>query len=175
MVKLEKATFAGGCFWCMEPPFRKLKGVVSVFSGYTGGHTKNPTYKEICQGDTGHYEAIEVTYDPKKISYNVLLEIFWQQIDPTDDFGQFADKGWQYRTAIFYHNEKQKELAMMSKQELQKSGRLKKPIMTEIIKASIFYPAEEYHQQYYKKSPLHYKMYRMGSGRDAFLKDVWKT
>ena len=159
----------------MEPMFRKLNGVVKVFSGYIGGHIKNPTYKDVCRGDTGHYEAVEITYDPKKIDYEKLLEVFWQQIDPTDDFGQFADWGWQYRTAIFYHNKTQKTLAEKSKQKLQKSGRFKKLIMTEIKKATIFYPAEEYHQQYYKKNPIRYKLYRMGSGRDAYLKETWHS
>ncbi|HEX3033826.1 MAG TPA: peptide-methionine (S)-S-oxide reductase MsrA [Thermodesulfobacteriota bacterium] len=170
---LEKATFAGGCFWCMEPPFEKLGGVIEVISGYTGGHKKNPTYKEVSAGGTGHVEAVQVVYDPSKITYAELLDVFWRQIDPTDPNGQFVDRGLQYRSAIFYHKDEQKRLAAESKEELDKSGRYEKPIVTEIIKASEFYKAEEYHQDYYKKNPIRYKTYRYFSGRDQYLEKVW--
>lgn len=171
--KSETAIFGGGCFWCMESQYEGIKGISSVISGYTGGHTKNPTYEEICSGNTGHTEAIQISFDPAKISYSELLEIFWRQIDPTDSGGQFADRGGQYHSAIFYMNEEQKKIAEKSKADLGKMGKFKKPIVTEIAKASIFYPAEEYHQDYYKKSALRYKMYRSGSGRDQFLESVW--
>ena len=170
---LATATFAGGCFWCMEPPFEKLPGVVSVTSGYTGGQEKNPSYREVSSGKTGHVESVQVKYDPTVISYEYLLEVFWRQIDPTDDGGQFADRGKQYRTAIFVQNEQQRELAEASKKELEKSGIFKKPIVTEIRQATAFYPAESYHQDYYKKNPENYKRYRIGSGREAFLQSVW--
>jgi peptide methionine sulfoxide reductase msrA/msrB len=169
--KLETAIFAGGCFWCMTPPFEKLSGVVKVISGYTGGQTKNPTYENYAEG--GHIEAVEVIYDPSKITYSQLLDVFWRQIDPTDGGGQFVDRGPQYRSAIFYLDERQKELAEKSKEELSRSGRFKKPIVTEILKASVFYPAEEYHQDYYKKNPIRYEFYRYRSGRDQFLEKVW--
>jgi peptide methionine sulfoxide reductase msrA/msrB len=171
--KLEKATFAGGCFWCMVHPFDKLSGVKEVLSGYTGGHTVNPTYEENSSGKTGHAEAIQITYDPAEISYADLLEVFWRQIDPTDAGGQFVDRGNQYRSAIFYHNDEQKRLAVASRDRLAKSGRFKKPIVTEIVKAGPFYKAEEYHQNYYKKNPIRYKYYRYSSGRDQFLDKVW--
>lgn len=173
-VQLEIATFAGGCFWCMEHPFDELEGVVEVISGYTGGHKKNPTYKEVCMGGTGHYEAVQIKFDPTRLAYSDLLEVFWKQIDPTDPMGQFADKGSQYRTAIFYHDEKQKELAEKSKEELDKSGIYDKPIATEILEASEFYQAEDYHQEYYKKCPVRYKLYKAGSGRDKYLQKIWK-
>ena len=169
----ELATFAGGCFWCMVHPFDKLPGVKEVLSGYTGGHTVNPTYEENSSGTTGHAEAIQVTYDPAKISYADLLKVFWRQIDPTDAGGQFVDRGNQYRSAIFYHNDEQKRLAEESRDRLAKSGRFKKPIVTEIVKAGPFYKAEEYHQYYYKKNPIRYKYYRFNSGRDKFLDEVW--
>jgi len=171
--KLAKATFAGGCFWCMEPPFEALQGVVSVTSGYTGGKESGPSYEEVSSGRTGHVEAIEVLYDPAVISYDYLLKVFWRQIDPTDDGGQFADRGSQYRTAIFVHDHEQHELAEASKRELAKSGIFKAPIVTQILPAQPFYAAEAYHQDYYKKNPTNYKRYRTGSGRDAFLKSVW--
>jgi peptide methionine sulfoxide reductase msrA/msrB len=171
--KLEKATFAGGCFWCMVEPFEMKPGIVSVVSGYTGGHTENPTYEEVCSGTTGHVEAVQITYDPRLISYESLLDIFWRQIDPTDAGGQFNDRGSSYRTAIFYHTEEQKRLAEQSKRELEESGRFDKPIVTEIVPASTFYPAEDYHQNYHKKNPLHYKMYKIGSGRQDFIDKVW--
>ena len=172
--KFEKATFAGGCFWCMEPPFDGLEGVIEVIAGYTGGHKKDPAYEEVCEGDTGHAEAIQVIYDPSKITYEKLLEVFWRQIDPADPDGQFIDRGTQYRTAIFYHTDKQKIVAEKSKEELERSGRLNGPIVTEIIPYTEFFRAEEYHQDYYKKEPLRYKFYRNNSGRDRFLDEVWR-
>jgi len=171
--EFEKATFAGGCFWCMEPPFEKLKGVKAVIPGYTGGHKENPTYEEVSSGRTGHIEAIQVIYDPSQTTYEELLDIFWIQIDPTDSNGQFVDRGSQYRTAIFYHTDEQKRLAEKSKEDLQKSCRFNKPIVTEILKASAFYKAEEYHQDYHKKNPGQYKFYRLNSGRAQYLKEIW--
>lgn len=171
--QLEKATFAGGCFWCMVPPFEKLAGVKEVISGYTGGHKKNPSYEEVSSGSTGHVEAVQVIYDPSKITYKALLDVFWRQVDPTDPGGQFVDRGSQYRTVIFYHSEEQRRLAEESKKELGASGRFSKPIVTEILPASTFYRAEEYHQDYYRKNPVRYKFYRYNSGRDQFLKKVW--
>ena len=173
--KLAKATFAGGCFWCMEPPFEKLEGVRSVTSGYTGGKEKAPSYGEVSSGRTGHVEAVQVEYDPGQISYEYLLKVFWRQIDPTDDGGQFADRGKQYRTAIFVRTRAERELAEASKRELDKSGIFKEPIVTEIRWAQPFYAAEAYHQDYYKKNPSHYKRYRVGSGREGFLKAVWSS
>ncbi len=174
MDKKEKAIFAGGCFWCMEHPFEKLDGVYGVISGYTGGTKKDPSYKEVSSGTTGHAEAVEITYDPGKVSYQTLLDVFWRQIDPTDGGGQFVDRGSSYRAGIYYLNEEQKELAEKSKKALEKSGRFSKPIVTEIVSASTFYPAESYHQDYYKKNPIRYKYYRYGSGRDNFLKKAWQ-
>jgi peptide-methionine (S)-S-oxide reductase len=171
--RLEKATFAGGCFWCMEPPFDELKGVVSTTSGYTGGHKKNPTYEEVSGGRTGHAEAVEVVYDPNKIGYTQLLDVFWHNIDPVTANRQFCDEGNQYRSAIFYHNEEQKRLAEQSKKALEASGRFKQPIVTEIVPASEFYPAEDYHQDYYRKNPIRYKFYRFTCGRDQRLEEVW--
>ena len=172
-VKTETATFAGGCFWCTEADFEKVPGVVKVIAGYTGGHKENPTYEEASSGTTGHVEAIQVYYDPDKISYGELLNWFWRHIDPTDPGGQFVDRGSQYRSVIFYHNEEQKRLAEKSKEELNKSGRFDKPIVTEIIQFTKFYAAEDYHQDYYKINPLRYKYYRYASGRDQFLQKVW--
>lgn len=169
----EKATFAGGCFWCMEPPFKNLHGVLEVISGYTGGLTKYPSYEEICTGTTGHVEAIQVTYDPSIITYSSLLEVFWQQIDPTDAEGQFVDQGSQYLTAIFFHSPEQKALAEESRESLEKSGRFTKQIATAIIPFAEFYRAEEYHQDYYTKNPVRYKLYRVNSGRDQYMKKVW--
>ena len=171
--KLAKATFAGGCFWCMEPPFEKLPGVARVTSGYTGGKKKSPAYGEVSAGRTRHVEAVQVDFDPTRISYEYLLKVFWRQIDPTDDGGQFADRGSQYRTAIFAHSPEQRELAEASKRELEKSGVFDEPIVTPIRWAQPFYAAEDYHQDYYKKNPSHYKRYRVGSGREGFLKSVW--
>jgi peptide methionine sulfoxide reductase msrA/msrB len=170
---IEKATFAGGCFWCMESPFENLDGVIEVVSGYTGGEKASPTYKEVSSGTTGHYEAIQIVYDPQKVSYQQLLDMFWQQIDPVDYFGQFVDQGPQYRTAIFYHNEKQKALAEKSKMQLANSGKFDKPIATQILPFTSFYPAEDYHQNFYKKNPEHYKKYRLRSGRDQYLNKTW--
>jgi peptide-methionine (S)-S-oxide reductase len=170
---LEKATFAGGCFWCMEPPFEKLEGVESVIAGYTGGRTENPTYEEVSSGMTGHAEAVEVHYDPARITYAALLDVFWHNIDPTTRDRQFVDMGSQYRTAIFYHNEEQKRLAEESKKKYDASGRFGKPIVTEIVPAGKFYPAEEYHQDYYKKNTVRYKFYRFNSGRDQYLEKIW--
>jgi methionine-S-sulfoxide reductase len=173
--KNQKATFAGGCFWCMQGPFDALDGVVSTMVGYMGGIIENPCYEEVSTGTTGHAEVVEILYDPQKISYKELLEVFWRNIDPTTPNQQFADKGSQYRTAIFYHNEEQKKLAEQSKADLEKSGKFDKPIVTEIVKATSFYPAEDYHQNYYKKNPFHYEMYKQGSGRASFVERVWKT
>ena len=157
----------------MQPPFDNLEGVVSTTVGYTGGHKKDPTYREITTGKTGHAEAIEVLYDPAQVTYEKLLGIFWMNINPTTSDRQFADVGTQYRPAIFYHDEKQKKMAEKSRSELDHSGRFKKPIATEITAVSKFYPAEEYHQKYYKKNSIHYKMYSVGSGRVGYLKKVW--
>jgi methionine-S-sulfoxide reductase len=170
---MAKAIFAGGCFWCMEPPFEKLPGVMAVISGYTGGSKANPTYQEVSAGTTGHAEAIEVIYNPNLVDYNTLLATFWENIDPTDGGGQFVDRGRQYRSAIFYLDEEQRRLAELSKAELAASGRFKGAIVTEITPAGPFYPAEDYHQDYYKKNPLRYNYYRWGSGRDNFLDKVW--
>jgi peptide methionine sulfoxide reductase msrA/msrB len=168
---LKKAIFAGGCFWCMEKPFEGLEGVVSVTSGYTGGFTENPTYKNYASGN--HLEAVEIVYDHTKITYNQLLDVFWRQIDPTDPDGQFVDRGKEYSSAIYYVDAEQKRLAEESKRDLEKSKVFDKPIVTPIMSASTFYKAEEYHQDYYKKNPLRYKFYRGGSGRDKFLKKIW--
>ena len=167
------ATFAGGCFWCTESDFEKVPGVEKVISGYTGGHKENPTYEEVSSGSTGHVEAIQVYYDPTKVTYTELLDYFWRHIDPTDSGGQFVDRGSQYRSVIFYHDEEQKKLAEKSKEDLSKSGKFDKPIVTEILKFTKFYPAEEYHQDYYKKNPIRYRYYRFASGRDQFLKKEW--
>jgi len=171
--QLATATFAGGCFWCVESDFEKVEGVVEVLSGYTGGHKENPTYEEVSAGGTGHLESVEVLYDPAKVSYKELLKVFWHHVDPTDAGGQFVDRGNQYRTAIFYHNDEEKRLAEESKMELQKSRVFDKPIVTEILKAGPFYRAEDYHQDYYKTHSIRYKYYRFASGRDQFLKKVW--
>ena len=170
---LEKATFAGGCFWCMEHPFDEIPGVVSVTSGYTGGQKKNPTYGEVSAGGTGHAESVQVVYDPSKVSYEKLLNVFWHNIDPTAKDRQFCDSGHQYRSAIFYHNEKQHRLALQSKELLEKNKPFKEPVVTEIVQATEFYPAEDYHQHYYKKNPLRYKYYRSRCGRDERLKELW--
>jgi len=172
-MKLQTATFAGGCFWCTESDFEKLLGVVKVISGYTGGTKENPTYAEVSSGKTGHVEAVQVYYDPTKITYEELLDYFWKHVDPTDAGGQFVDRGAQYRSVIFYHDEDQKRLAEKSKEALSKSGRFDKPIATEILKFAKFYQAEDYHQDYYKTHSLKYKFYRFGSGRDQFLEKTW--
>jgi peptide-methionine (S)-S-oxide reductase len=166
-----KATFAGGCFWCMEPPYDEIEGVISTTSGYIGGTKKNPTYEQVSAGTTGHAEAVQVAYDPNKVSYQKLLDVFWRNIDPLTADAQFCDSGRQYRSAIFYHDEAQKALAEKSKNALQ--ARFKKPIVTEIVAATEFYPAEDYHQDYYKKNPIRYKIYRYGCGRDQRLKELW--
>lgn len=167
------ATFAGGCFWCVESDFEKVDGVLEAVSGYTGGQKPNPTYEEVSAGGTGYAESVQVRYDPQKITYRELLDVFWRHVDPTDAGGQFVDRGSQYRSAIFYNDEEQKRIAEESKAELEKSGRFSKPIVTEIVPLGKFYPAEEYHQDYYSKNPLRYKLYRFGSGRDQFLKSKW--
>jgi peptide methionine sulfoxide reductase msrA/msrB len=172
--QVEQAAFAGGCFWCMVKPFDQIPGVQSVISGYTGGHTVNPTYNEVCSETTGHTEAVQITFDPHLIKYEDLLDLFWRQIDPTDAGGQFNDRGSSYRSAIFYHSEEQRLLAEESKQALAASGRFRGAIVTEIVPAATFYAAEEYHQHYYKKNPIHYQMYRIGSGRQGFLKTRWQ-
>ena len=172
-VTTAKATFAGGCFWCMEPPFDKLDGVISTTSGYTGGTKTNPTYEQVSAGSTGHAEAVQVTYDPKKVSYEKLLDVFWHNIDPTQKDAQFCDHGTQYRSGIFYHDADQKRLAEASKAALDKSKPFKGAIVTEITQAATFYPAEEYHQDYYLKNPVRYKYYRSGCGRDNRLQEVW--
>lgn len=169
------ATFAGGCFWCMVKPFADLPGVLGVVSGYTGGRTENPTYEQVASHATGHREAVQVTFDPAAVSYEALLEVFWRQIDPTDPGGQFHDRGESYRTAIFYHNEEQRSLAERSKQTLQESGRFDRPVVTEILPAGPFYPAETYHQDYHRLHPVHYQRYRAGSGRQDFLDQHWRT
>ena len=168
-----KATLAGGCFWCMEPPYDELDGVLATISGYAGGKKKNPTYEEVSTGTTGHTEVVQVIYDPKKITYSRLLEVFWRNIDPLTPNRQFCDAGSQYRSAIFYHDENQKRLAQASKEAVSK--RFDKPIVTEIVPAAEFYPAEEYHQDYYKKNPIRYKIYRYGCGRDQRLEELWGT
>lgn len=171
--QLEKATFAGGCFWCMEAPFDQLPGVISVTSGYTGGHQKNPTYNQVSAGGTGHAEAVQIVFDPGRIPYSRLLEIFWHNIDPTVRDRQFCDSGNQYRSGIFYHGEEQRRAALQSKAALEKSKPFKEAIVTEITAATEFYAAEEYHQHYYKKNPLRYTYYRSSCGRDKRLKELW--
>jgi peptide methionine sulfoxide reductase msrA/msrB len=167
------ATFAGGCFWCTESDFESIEGVIEVVSGYTGGHLANPTYTEVSAGTTGHTEAVQVHYDPVKISFDELLDVFWRMMDPTDPGGQFADRGSQYRSAIFYHDMDQKRVAEESRERLARSGRFVKPIVTEIVPFEVFFPAEEYHQDYHRKQPIRYKQYRNGSGRDQFLEKTW--
>ena len=174
MKKYELATFAGGCFWCMVSPFLALPGVEKIVSGYTGGHQENPTYEQVCSKKTGHVEAVQITFDPEKVSYEQLLEVYWRQIDPTDPGGQFVDRGEPYQTAIFYHSEGQRQKAEASKKALAESGRFNKPIVTKIIPAGVFYPAEEYHQDFYKKNPSYYQHYRRGSGRDDFAQKHWR-
>ncbi|MGE8019764.1 peptide-methionine (S)-S-oxide reductase MsrA [Peribacillus frigoritolerans] len=170
---MQKATFAGGCFWCMVTPFEEQPGIGGIVSGYTGGHVENPTYEEVKTGTTGHYEVVEITFDPQLFPYERLLELYWQQIDPTDDGGQFHDRGSQYRTAIFYHDEAQEKLALEAKEKVAASGKFQKPIVTEILLAQTFYPAEEYHQGYHKKNKDDYKADRAKSGRDEFIGQHW--
>lgn len=169
----ETATFAGGCFWCMEQAFKEMNGVIAVTSGYTGGSAVNPSYEEVLRGTTGHREAIEIVFDPTRISFADLLDVFWKSIDPTDKNGQFADKGSQYKTAIYYHSDEQKKLAEASKQALQDLKMFKNPIAVDILPAQKFYPAESYHQDYYKKNPAQYAAYKKGSGREDFIKKIW--
>jgi peptide methionine sulfoxide reductase msrA/msrB len=170
---LARATFAAGCFWCVEPPFDKVPGVVSTTSGYAGGRVKNPTYEQVSEGTTGHAEVVQVAFDPARVSYERLVEIFWRNVDPTDAGGQFCDRGSQYRSAIFYEGEAQKRAALASKRALEASGRLKKPIVTEIVPLEAFYPAEGYHQDFCRKSPVRYNTYRAGCGRDRRLEELW--
>ena len=170
---MEKATFAGGCFWCMVKPFDSWDGIEKVTSGYIGGHVENPTYEDVKKGDSGHVEAVEILFNPEIFSYEKLLEIYWMQIDPTDAGGQFHDRGESYKTIIFTHNSNQHEAALLSKQKLAESGRFKKPIVTEIREATAFWPAEDHHQDYYKKEEAHYKEDRAKSGRDEFLNNHW--
>lgn len=172
--QLEKATFAGGCFWCMVEPFDSRPGIESVISGYTGGELENPTYEQVCSNKTGHVEAVQITFDPELMPYEQLVETFWQQIDPTDPGGQFNDRGESYQTAIFYHNETQRELAEKSKAQLDASGKFNKPVVTEILPAKPFYEAETEHQDYYKKQSFHYRLYKKGSGREDFINNTWK-
>jgi len=171
--KTKTAVFAGGCFWCTESDFEKVDGVIEAISGYTGGHVANPTYKQVSKGVTGHVEAVKVVYDQAKVTYEKLLEVFWRHVDPTDGDGQFVDRGSQYRSVIFYANEEEHRLAETSKKTLAASGRFDKPIMTDILPLDTFYPAEDYHQDYYKKNSIRYRWYRYGSGRDQFLEKVW--
>ncbi|HLS09999.1 peptide-methionine (S)-S-oxide reductase MsrA [Lentibacillus sp.] len=170
----ELATFAGGCFWCMVEPFDQRPGIESVVSGYTGGHVENPTYEQVCSNTTGHVEAVQITFNPDIMPYEELVNTFWQQIDPTDAGGQFNDRGESYQTAIFYHNDNQRQIAEQSKQKLEKSGKFAKPIVTPILPAKTFYRAEEEHQDYYKKQSFHYRLYKKGSGREDFIKENWK-
>ncbi|MGM0567966.1 MAG: peptide-methionine (S)-S-oxide reductase MsrA [Elusimicrobiota bacterium] len=170
---IQKATFAGGCFWCVQAAYYGLEGVKSVVSGYTGGKKPHPSYEEVSQGRTGHREAVQIVFDPSKTDYSDLLEIFWRQIDPTDSGGQFADRGGHYRTAIFYHSPKQRKKAEESKKKLQESGKFEDPLVTEILPAGEFYEAEEYHQNYHKKNPDRYQSYKKGSGRESYIKSKW--
>ena len=172
--EIQHATFAGGCFWCMVKPFDELPGIIEVESGYSGGHVDNPSYEDVKKGDSGHYEVVQITFDPSLFSYQELLDLYWPQIDPTDDGGQFHDRGNQYRTAVFYHNDKQKEEAQASKQKMAESGKFQKPIVTKILPAAPFYRAEEYHQKFYKKNPDEYKKDREVSGRDEFIDRHWQ-
>ena len=169
--QLAKATFAGGCFWCMQGEFEALPGVSSVVVGYTGGTTKNPTYEEVSSGSTGHFESEEITFDPAKISYDKILDVYWENIDPLTAYGQFCDRGPQYRTAIFVHDDAQRRIAEASKAKIEQ--KLKAKVVTLILPASTFYPAEEYHQDYYKKNPFRYGLYRKGCGRDELLEQIW--
>lgn len=167
------ATFAGGCFWCMEPPFDKLDGVISTTSGYTGGNVDKPTYKQVSRGSTGHTEAVQIVYDPGRVSFVELLDVFWRNIDPTNANGQFCDWGTQYRSEIFFHDEEQRKLATGSKTALEELKPFKEPVVTQITAATTFWPAEDYHQDYYMKNPVRYKFYRHGCGRDKRLKELW--
>jgi peptide-methionine (S)-S-oxide reductase len=167
------ATFAGGCFWCMEEAYEKVPGVLSAVSGYMGGHTKTPTYQQVSAGNSGHAEVVQVTYDPAQVSYAKLVEAFWRNIDPTQRDGQFCDSGSQYRSAIFYHDDEQQRVAEASRVALEKSKPFKAPIVTQVVRAAEFTPAEEYHQDFYKKNPVRYKVYKTGCGREARLQALW--
>lgn len=171
--KIKKAMFAGGCFWCVEPPISQLKGVISVIPGYSGGHVKNPTYEQVCTGNTGHLEVIEVTYDENVIGYGEIVEVFWRQIDPTDEGGQFGDRGSQYKTAILYYDDEQKLIAEKSKKSISDLFNFDKPIATKIQKAGEFFPAEDYHHRYFEKNPFRYNMYKEASGRTKYIEEVW--
>ena len=171
--ELMKATFAGGCFWCMEPPYDELDGVISTISGYTGGQKANPTYEEVSAGITGHAEAVQILYDPSKVTYEELLEVFWRNIDPTTPDRQFCDRGTQYRSAIYYHDEAQKQAIEASVARLRSTKPFSDPIVTQVAPAATFWPAEEYHQDYYTKNPVRYKLYRFGCGRDQRLRELW--
>ncbi|MFZ1415395.1 MAG: peptide-methionine (S)-S-oxide reductase MsrA [Defluviicoccus sp.] len=171
--QVARAVFAGGCFWCMEPPFDALPGVVATVSGYTGGNRENPSYEQVSAGGTGHFEAIEVTYDPARVSYGQLLDVFWRNVDPLDDGGQFCDRGDSYRTAVFYATEEEKAAALKSREAAAAKLLIKGPIVTPLLPAVKFYPAEDYHQDYYQKNPLRYKYYRYACERDQRLKEVW--
>lgn len=173
--RTELASFAGGCFWCMMAPFEKLDGVIQVVAGYTGGKTYNPTYEQVCSGNTGHLEAVQISFDSGMLAYDSLLDTFWRQIDPTDEGGQFHDRGISYQTAIFYYNESQKQKAEASKKAMDESGRFSRPIVTPILPAGTFYPAEDYHQSYHTTCSLPYSMYRKASGRDEFIKRHWES
>ncbi len=168
-----RAVFAGGCFWCMEPPFDALPGVIATVSGYTGGMRENPSYEQVSEGGSGHFEAVEVTYDPARVSYAQLLDVFWRNVDPLDDGGQFCDRGSQYGTAIFYATEDEKAAALKSREAAAEKLVIKGPIVTPLLPAKEFYPAEEYHQDYYQKNPIRYKYYRYACERDQRLKEVW--
>ena len=171
--KYEKATFAGGCFWCMQPPFDKLDGVITTTTGYAAGPEENPTYKQVSYGKTGHTESIEIIFDPQIITYDKLLDVYWMNVNPTDAGGQFVDRGTQYRPGVYYHNDEQRQALSASKMKLEESGRYDKPIVIEIAPAGVFWDAEEYHQMYYKKNTTHYKRYRSGSGRDQYIQKIW--
>lgn len=172
--KWQTAIFGGGCFWCLQQPFEEQQGVVEVVVGYTGGTTENPDYQQVASGQTDHLESVKVTYDPERTDYRDLVDIFWRQIDPTDDGGQFADRGNHYRTAIFYTSAEQKRIAEESKRDLERSNMFEHPIVTRILPATTFYEAEKYHQRYYQKNSAHYAMYKKGSGRESFIENVWK-
>lgn len=171
----ETAIFAGGCFWCMEPPFDEIEGVLSTTSGYTGGHKPDPTYKQVSRGGTGHAEAVRIVYDPARVSYSELLDVFWHNIDPTNANGQFCDLGNQYRSEIFFNTPQQQEQAIQSSSALEHSHQIREPLVTRISPATEFYPAEDYHQDYYQKNPVRYKFYRYGCGRDQRLEEIWGT
>ncbi|WP_240375810.1 peptide-methionine (S)-S-oxide reductase MsrA [Bacillus piscicola] len=171
--EIKKATFAGGCFWCMVGPFEQLPGVLSVTSGYTGGETEHPTYEEVCSNNTGHVEAVQIEYDSEITTYDDLLRVFWKQIDPTDNGGQFHDRGSSYQTAIYYYDEEQKLAAEKSKEQLDQEGPFEAPVVTPVLPAKKFFRAEEHHQDYHKKNRFHYLLYRKGSGREAFIQEHW--